>query len=54
MRRSDSIEHVGKEIDELIEAGWDVLDTYFEPAAIEHWRKKVSRVRILLNSEKKD
>ena len=28
------------QIDELIKAGWEVLDSDFDPAAFQHWRLK--------------
>jgi hypothetical protein len=29
-------------LDDLIEAGWHVLDTDFDPAAFHHWRRQAS------------
>jgi hypothetical protein len=31
---------VEKRIDDLIEAGWHVLDSDFDAAAFQHWRKQ--------------
>ena len=30
----------GKPIDELIRAGWDVIDSDYHPVAFQHWRHK--------------
>jgi hypothetical protein len=31
---------IERQIDELIKAGWDVLDSDFDPIAFQHWRLK--------------
>jgi hypothetical protein len=31
---------IERKIDELIKAGWDVLDSDFDPIAFQHWRVK--------------
>ncbi len=31
---------IDQQIDELIKAGWDVVDSDFDPVAFQHWRLK--------------
>jgi hypothetical protein len=41
-----------KQIDDLIEAGWNVVDTDFDPVAFQHWRKRaVTCLSTLLGSD---
>ena len=43
---------VEKQIDDLIEAGWNVIDTDFDPVAFQHWRTRaVTCLSALLGSD---
>ncbi len=49
--RSGSFDYLGKEIDNLVQAGWKVVDSNYDPAAFRDWRQKIAQVRILLTDD---
>ncbi len=51
MKDPGSQDDIGQEIDDLIRAGWSVIETDFDPKAFKGWRARLGRVTALLTDD---